>query len=158
CFGPGIGVASMLALAVLPVHALYAGFELRESLVVFLAVLTVWGLVELVSAGPRLVYFWAIVLGVCGWLAILARHTSLVLLAVSGIWALIVTKRGRLLPLLLWVACVCAVITPWAWSTWQEYGEPFFTYTKYYPFNFSWAVHHFDRGNTRPEQFFVFQN
>ena len=36
----------MAALAVLPVHAIYAGFVLRESLVALTSILAVWALTE----------------------------------------------------------------------------------------------------------------
>src|SRR5205085_2746868 len=56
------------------------------------------------------------------------------------------------------VLAVLPVISPWAWATFQEYGEPFFTYTKYFPYNFSWTVHHFDKGITRASDFYTWAN
>ena len=40
-------------------------------------------------------------------------------------------------------------------ATWIKFGEPFYTYTKYFQYNFSWAVHHFDEGNTTAAQFYT---
>ena len=58
----------------------------------------------------------------------------------------------------LWAATVLLVILPWSLATAREYGTPFYTYTNYFEYNFSWTVHHFDRGNTRPDQFYTLAN
>ena len=47
------------------------------------------------------------------------------------------------------------VILPWAAATYREYGRPFHSYTSYFEYNFSWTVHHYEKGNTRPEQFYT---
>src|SRR5262249_9575351 len=53
-FGVAVGLGAMAALALLPVHAIYAGFGLRESLVALTSVCAVWWLTECWSAsGPR---------------------------------------------------------------------------------------------------------
>lgn len=156
--GHGVALASMAALAILPVHALYAGMALRESLVALISLLAAAGMVCVCLATGMRGWLWAIPAGVAGGLSILARNTSMVLVAVLGLVGLRARGMRRIGPLLLWGMLVLAVITPWAWATFREYGEPFFTYTKYYPFNFSWAVHHYDRGNVQASQFFTAQN
>jgi len=45
-YGREIALVAVWVLAILPVHAIYAGFELRESLVVLTSIIAVWGLVE----------------------------------------------------------------------------------------------------------------
>ncbi len=47
---------------------------------------------------------------------------------------------------------------PWAWATLQEYGTPFYSYTNYFEYNFSWTVHHYEKGNTLPSQFYTLKN
>jgi hypothetical protein len=42
--------------------------------------------------------------------------------------------------------------------TYQEYHSPFFSYTSYFEYNFSWAVHHYEKGNTLPSQFYTLAN
>jgi 4-amino-4-deoxy-L-arabinose transferase-like glycosyltransferase len=153
-FGPGVGLAAMAALAVLPVHALYAGFALRESLVALTSILAVWWLTEAWAAEGAGAWAWAIAAGLAGGLAILARNTAMALVAAGGLYGLAAHRR-KLGPMLAWGAVVAVVIAPWAWATWQEYGEPFYTYTKYFPYNFSWSVHHYDRGNTTPGEFYT---
>ena len=76
----------MAVLAVLPVHAIYAGFVLRESLVALTALLAVWTLTETWNTPPasRRVWAWAVLAGLCGGLAILARNTGLALVAAAG--------------------------------------------------------------------------
>ena len=37
-------------------------------------------------------------------------------------------------------------------------GRRFTTYTNYFEYNFSWTVHHYDKGNTRPDQFYTWAN
>jgi hypothetical protein len=158
-FGPAIGLASMAVLAVLPVHAIYAGFVLRESLVALTAILAIWALTETWNATDRRSsWAWALVAGLCGGLAILSRNTGLALIAAAGLHALLRMVRKRPGPLVLWAATVFLVILPWAVATFREYGTPFYTYTNYFEYNFSWTIHHYDKGNTRPEQFYTLAN
>ena len=110
----------MAVLAVLPVHAIYAGFVLRESLVALTSILAVWTLTEVWHAepgrtrpgpGPSLA-------GLCGGLAVLSRTTALALLAAAGLFALVAHGRRRFGPLLLWAACIAAGhASPGRWAT-----------------------------------------
>jgi hypothetical protein len=150
----------MAALAVLPVHAIYAGFVLRESLVALTALLAVWSLTETWNTPPASgrVWAWGALAGLCGGLAILARNTGLALIAAGGLHAVFHLGRRRFGAFLLWAATVLLVILPWALASAREYGSPFYTYTSYFEYNFSWTVHHFERGNTRPDQFYTLEN
>ena len=147
-------------LAVLPVHAIYAGFVLRESLVVLTSILAVWTLTEVWHAEPQSgrAWTWAAVAGLCGGLAILARTTALALLAAAGLFFLVARGRRQFGPFLLWGACITLVILPWALATFWEYGSPFYSYTSYFEYNFSWTVHHYEKGNTLPSQFYTAAN
>ncbi len=49
-FGSRVAIWAMAVLAVLPVHAIYAGFALRESLVALTSILAVWMLTEVWQA------------------------------------------------------------------------------------------------------------
>jgi 4-amino-4-deoxy-L-arabinose transferase-like glycosyltransferase len=157
-FGFGVALGSMALLAVLPVHALYAGFELRESLVALTSLLAIWTLTECWAARGTRAWQWAIVAGLCGGLAILSRNTAMALLAAAGIYGLCTHGRRHVGPMLVWGLVTVAVIAPWAWATMNEYGEPFYTYTKYFPYNFSWTVHHYEKGNTRASEFYTIAN
>ena len=159
-FGREIALPSMAILAILPVHAIYAGFILRESLVALTALLAVWSLTELWEADPksRSVWLWAILAGICGGLAILARNTGLALIAAAGLYSLLAKRTGKMFPLIAWGVVVIAVISPWAIATFNEYGSPFFSYTGYFEYNFSWTVHHYQKGNTLPSQFYTWAN
>ncbi len=159
-FSKEVGLGAMAVLAVLPVHAIYAGFVLRESLVALTALLAVWTLTEAWStpADSRRVWGWAALAGLCGGLAILARNTGLAVIAAAGLHAIFRLGRKRIGAFLLWAAVVLLVILPWAMATFQEYGTPFYSYTGYFEYNFSWTVHHFDKGNTRAEQFYTLAN
>lgn len=153
------GLGAMALLAVLPVHVIYAGFALRESLVALTSILGVWALTEVWSVRSNsAAWMWAIVAGALGGLAILSRNTALVILAGAGLFGLIRHGRRRLGPLLLWGTVLVVVIAPWAWVTYREYGQPFYSYTNYFQYNFSWAVHHYQKGNTRPEEFYTAAN
>ena len=96
----------MAVLAILPVHAIYAGFVLRESLVALMSILAVWTLTEVLHADPgrRAIWAWAVAAGLCGGLAVLSRTTALALLAAAGLFAVVVHGRRRFGPLLLWGA------------------------------------------------------
>jgi hypothetical protein len=157
-YGPEVALGSMALLAVLPVHAIYAGFGLRESLVAFTSVLAVWWLTEIWSASGRSAWLWAIPAGLAGGLAILARNTALVILAAAGLYGLAYHARRSLGPLLVWGAVLSAVIAPWAWATYREYGQPFYSYANYFQYNFSWAVHHYEPGITRAADFYTRAN
>jgi hypothetical protein len=159
-FGPRTALSAMGVLAVLPVHAIYAGFVLRESLVVLTSILAIWTLTEVwhSEALSRRAWTWAAVAGLCGGLAILARTTSMALLAAAGLFFLITRGRRQFGPMLLWAACIALVILPWALATYWEYGRPFYSYTSYFEYNFSWATHHYEKGNTLPSQFYTAAN
>ena len=159
-FGRDVGFGAMAVLALLPVHAIYAGFVLRESLVALTALLAVWTLSETwnTPTTSRRVWAWAVLAGLSGGLAILARNTGLALIAAGGLHAVFRLWRRRLGAFLLWATTVLLVILPWALATAREYGSPFYTYTNYFEYNFSWTVHHFEQGNTRPDQFYTLQN
>ena len=83
----------MAVLAVLPVHAIYAGFELRESLVALIeprgrrASDRVW------AAPGCSRYGWAIAAGLFTGLAILSRNTAMALAAACGLYGLIAGPR-----------------------------------------------------------------
>ncbi|MGP0066283.1 MAG: ArnT family glycosyltransferase [Isosphaeraceae bacterium] len=159
-FGPRTALAAMGVLAILPVHAIYAGFVLRESLVVLTSILAIWTLTEVWHADPlsRRAWAWAAVAGLCGGLAILARTTSLALLAGAGVYFLAARGRRQFGPFLLWGACITMVILPWALATFWEYGRPFYSYTSFFEYNFSWTIHHYEKGNTSPAQFYTMAN
>ncbi|MDG3006330.1 ArnT family glycosyltransferase [Paludisphaera mucosa] len=157
-FGPEVALASIAILAVLPVHAIYAGFVLRESLVALTAILAVWTIAEVWnSARTGATLGWTLAAGVCGGLAILARNTGLALALASGLNALVRLRR-RPLYIVLWAGLLLSVIAPWALATMREYGRPFYSYTNLFEYNFSWTVHHYEQGNTRPEQFYTRAN
>lgn len=162
-FGPGVGLMAMAALAVLPVHAIYAGFILRESLVVLTSILAVWALAEVWQLGTDGPNAWvaAAIAGILSGLAILARNTAMAIVAACGLWFLLGRRpNGRRQPIaaLVWLGTTALVILPWALATYREYGRPFYTYTGYFEYNFSWTVHHYERGNTRPSQFYTAAN
>jgi hypothetical protein len=159
-YGARVALWTMAALAVLPVHAIYAGFILRESLVALLSILAVWLVTEVWNARAEKgsIWIWAVVAGLCGGLAVLARTTALAILAAAGLVGLFAHRRGRLAPQMLWAAVAAGVCLPWAWTTLQEYGSPFYSYTGYFEYNFSWTVHHFDKGNTLASQYYTWRN
>ena len=160
-FSKEVGLGAMAVLAILPVHAIYAGFVLRESLVALTALLAVWTLTEAWStpAGSPRVWGWAALAGLCGGLAILARNTGLAM-----------HRRRRparpFSPRPRTHRCVLALGGSGAarhptlghGNHFSEYGTPFYSYTSYFEYNFSWTVHHFDKGNTRAEQFYTLAN
>jgi hypothetical protein len=154
-YGRDVALGSMSLLAVLPVHALYAGFELREALVGLTTVLAVGSLVEVWGGSGRSRWAWAIVAGSLGGSAILARHTTLAVLATAGLYGLIAHGRRAWGPLVVWGLVVVAVIAPWAIATTRAYGEPFYTYTKHFAHTFSWTVHHYARGVPRAADFYT---
>lgn len=157
-FGPRVALWSMAVLAVLPVHAIYAGFVLRESLVVLTSIVAVWTLTEVWQTEGRWAWALAGLAGLCGGLAILARTTALALVAAAGLVFLLRRARRQPIALMIWVAAMGLTILPWALATYREYRRPFYSYTSYFEYNFSWTVHHYERGNTRPEQFYTMAN
>ena len=159
-YGCRVAIWSMAAMAVLPVHAIYAGFVLRESLVALMSILAVWTLSEVLHADPsrRAIWAWTVAAGVCAGLAVLSRNTAMALLAAAGLFAIVAHGRRRFGPLLLWGAIAAVMCGPWAWATLNEYGTPFYSYTGYFEYNFSWTVHHYEKGNTLPSQFYTMNN
>jgi hypothetical protein len=158
--GCRVAIWTMGVLAVLPVHAIYAGFVLRESLVALMSILAVCTLTEVLHADPgrRAIWAWSLAAGLCAGLAVLSRKTVLALVAAMGLFAVIVYARRRLGPLLVWGIVAAVTCLPWAWVTLREYGTPFYSYTDYFEYNFSWTVHHYEKGNTLPDQFYTLAN
>ncbi len=159
-YGCLVAIWTMGVAAILPVHAIYAGFILRESLVALTSILAVWTLTEVFHANPdgRAIWLWAGAAGASGGLAILSRTTALALVGAAGLFALFTHGRRRFGPLLLWGVVAALFCAPWAWTTLQEYGKPFYSYTNYFEYNFSWTVHHYEKGNTLPSQFYTREN
>ena len=140
---------AMGVLAVLPVHAIYAGFVLRESLVALTAILAVWTLTEIWHAPRAAGRAWA-------W-AVLAgpvrrpghprpQHGAGPRCRGRACTPLPRLGRRRPGPSCSGSRLSLAVILPWAVATTREYGTPFYTYTSYFEYNFSWTVHHLRQG------------
>ena len=147
-FGARVALWAMAVLAVLPVHAIYAGFVLRESLVVLTSILAAWTLTEVWQADRRRARAWplAALAGLCGGLAILARTTALALVAAAGLYFVFRRAGRQPAAMLIWMGAVAVTILPWSLATYREYGRPFHSYTTYFEYNFSWTVHHYDKG------------
>ena len=98
-YDPRVALGAMAALAVLPVHAIYAGFELRESLVALTSILAVWALSEVCIAAPggKAIWGWALAAGLCGGLAVMARTTALALLAGGGLYRVVDRRPAAIL-------------------------------------------------------------
>ena len=140
----------MAALALLPVHAIYAGFELRESLVALMSILAVWALTEVCSATPesRAIWGWALVGGPLRRVGHHGARRGLPFWLAEDCSASSPAGGSERHPLLLWALTAAVVCLPWAIATWLEYGTPFYSMTRYFEYNFSWTVHHYMRGNT----------
>lgn len=150
---------SLAALAFLPVHVIYAGFGLRESLTAFTSLLAVWTATEAWAAEGRSLWIRSLAGGIAAGLAILSRNTAMALAAAVAL-AWLPARRGRfaIASLLVWAVAALVVVAPWAFETYRVYGEPFYTYTKYFPYNFSWTVHHYEAGNTSAARFYTARN
>ena len=86
------------------------------------SILAVWALTEIwnAPAGRKAVWGWALVAGLLGGLAVMARTTGLALVAGAGLFSLFAHGRRRFFPLLVCGLAVFAVCLPWAWATWME--------------------------------------
>jgi len=145
--------------AILPVHVIYAGMELRESLVGLTSVLAVWLSHEFLAAGNvKSKMLLAVAAGVASGLAILSRNTAMVLVFCLGLWLLFNGGRKQFAFLPIWAACVLLVIAPWAWLTYKTYGKPFYSYTEHFAHTFSWTVHHYAAGLPDVRKFYSAEN
>ena len=159
-FDREVGLGAMAVLAVLPVHAIYAGFALRESLVALTSVARRLdadrGLVGptprdglgLGGRRGRLARGWRSWRGTRRWRS----------MAGAGLYGLVAHGRRCLGPLVLWGVVLAGRDRPWAWVTYREYGQPFYSYTNYFQYNFSWTVHHYEKGITRAADFYTRAN
>lgn len=159
CISQSAALPTMALAAVLPVHAIYAGFELRESLVGLTSVVAAWLVHEMLLAGTmKKCLLIAIPAGLFAGLAILSRNTAMALVAWLGLW-LLWQGRGRVVvPGLLWGIISILVILPWAWLTYREYGKPFYSYTEHFAHTFSWTVHHYAAGVPDSKAFYSAAN
>ena len=150
-YGCRVAIWTMAVLAVLPVHAIYAGFVLRESLVALTSILAVWTLTEVWHAEPgrRAIWAWAVAAGLCGGLAVLVAHDR-----AGDCWR----PRGcspwsRTAEAGSARSCSGASIaagraSPGPGRPVGSMERPFYSYTSYFEYNFSWTVHHYEKGNT----------
>ena len=96
-YGCRVAIWAMAVLAVIPVHAIYAGFILRENLVALLSILAIWMLSEVWHARAlRLALAWSVAAGLCGGLAVLSRMTALAMLAAAFLFALYAHGRRQI--------------------------------------------------------------
>jgi hypothetical protein len=79
------------------------------------------------------------------------------LLAAAGLFGLIVHPR-KIGPMVAWGLVVIAVIAPWGWATYQNYGRPFYSYTDFFQYTFSWTVHHYQSGVPKASEFYASRN
>ncbi len=157
--GARVALAAAAALAVLPAHAIYAGMILRESLTTLAAILAVGALIESISVRAMVAMLgWGMLAGVAAGFAALARTTAIPLFAAAWLCLLLRGGKRAAVPLLASAVAATLVALPWAWETWREYGSPFYSYTGYFEYNFSWTIHHYQQGNTRPDQFYTRAN
>lgn len=153
--GRDVGLVAMALAAILPVHAIYGGFELRESLVALTSIVSVWLLIETWRVDGTRALLLGAVAGLAGGLAILARTTVLALLATCALYGVIVYWRTHRPAMLCWGALVAVTVAPWGWATYVAYGEPFFSYTRFFQYTFSWAVHHYQVGAPTAADFYT---
>jgi hypothetical protein len=156
-FGRDIGLGAMALLAILPVHVIYAGLDLRESFVALTSIVAVWTLTEVWMARGPVAWAWAVAAGLAGGAAILARNTAIALLAVAAVFGVVAHPR-KIAAMVAWGLVVLAVIAPWGWATYKTYGRPFYSYTDYFQYTFSWTVHHYQAGLPRADQFYTSGN
>ncbi len=156
----GLAAAHFAAglLAILPVHVLYSAIELRESLVAFLIAATLLFLCEMHFLKGVTGWLAALLSGICAGLAIMTRNTSMALAAAFLIHSLWRFGRKDLGKILLWAACAAAVCSPWAYVTYMRYGKPFYTYTQFFQYTFSWTVHHYQEGVPTAASFYTWAN
>ncbi len=157
-YGREIALVAVWVLAILPVHAIYAGFELRESLVVLTSIIAVWGLVETWQARGERALALALVAGILGGLAVLARNTAMAILMPAALYGIVVHWRTHRIAMLVWATGVLVTISPWAWATYRAYGEPFYSYTRFFQYTFSWTVHHYQTGAPTAAGFYTLAN
>src|SRR5262249_39322450 len=148
-YGPEVALRSLAVLAVLPVHAVYAALELRESCAALTTLLAVGCFSEMMGE-HKARFKWALASGLFTGLSILSRDTGWAIAAACGLYGLIPLWRRNLLAMAIWGAMMVLVIAPWGYVTYREYGQPFYSFSQYYAFNFSWEVLIFsEHGNTR---------
>jgi hypothetical protein len=157
-YGSEVALQSVAVLAILPVHAVYAGLELRESLATLMTLLAVGAFSEMTNES-RSHIGWLVTSGIFTGLSILSRDTGWATGAACGLYGLIAGRRRNLRAMAIWGSVLVLVISPWAYLTYREYGQPFYSFSQYYAYNFSWEVLVFsEHGNTRPSQFFTSEN
>ena len=161
-YGCRVAIWSMAVLAVLPVHAIYAGFVLRESLVALTSILAVWTLSEVLHADPsrRAIWAWAVAAGLCGGPGRPVTHDrDWRFWRPPGLFAVVVHGRRRFGPLLLW-GChrrwSCA--SPGPGRLCKNMERRSIPIQVIFEYNFSWTVHHYEKGNTLPSQFYTLDN
>lgn len=159
CVSASAALPAVALAAILPVHVIYAGMELRESLVGLTSVLAVWLAHEFLDARTlKRKILLAILAGVASGLAILSRNTAMVLVLCLGLWLLWYGGKKQFALMPVWAGCVVVVIAPWAWLTFKAYGKPFYSYTEHFSHTFSWTVHHYAAGLPDVKKFYSAEN
>ncbi|RLT14746.1 MAG: hypothetical protein DWI24_02450 [Planctomycetota bacterium] len=156
CVNASAALPATALAAILPVHAIYAGMELRESLVGLTSLVAVWLAHEfLLAQKMQWKIAFAILAGLAGGLAILSRNTAMALVFCLGLWLIWKGGRRSFAYLPIWAGMVLIVIAPWAWLTYKEYGKPFYSYTEHFALTFSWSVHHYAAGVPNASAFYL---
>ena len=145
-FDTRIALLSAWTLALLPAHVLYAAFMLKESLVCFLTVLACHLFLWLWEDTNRRPLLSAIAAGIAAGLLCLSRQTGFAIDAAMmwfGLWSSVPSKLMRMTFFLL---AFSAVISPWGWATYRDYGTPFYSSTNSFRYMTSSPDHFVQRG------------
>ena len=144
--GTRVALLAAATLALFPPHVLVASWMLKESLAAFLTVAAAWTVLAALRSTsarwPRL----ALAAGAATGLMALSRRTLLAAAVAFALAFVFVGAGRRWVKLLLFGVAAAAVLAPWAYLTWADYGTPLYSYTGHFRYLPDWTVHWRDRG------------
>lgn len=126
-----VGFIAMFLLAIQPKHIEYSATLLKDNLYVLLFLLAFFFMILAIKENKKSVWIW---FGAILALAFLTRYFSIILVITAVIMLVLERKKVNWKNAGLALVAFLLVLAPWALYTYNEFGSPFFSITKYYPF------------------------
>jgi len=126
-----VGFIAMFLLAIQPKHIEYSATLFKDNLYVFFFLSALFLMILAIKENKK--YVW-IMFGVALALSFLTRYFSIALIITATIMPIVERKKINWKYAGFALVAFLLVLAPWAIYTYNEFGSPFFSVTKYYPF------------------------
>ena len=133
-YNENAGLIASFLLAIQPKHIEYSVSILKDNVYIFLFLLAFF--LMLLSFKENGLWHW-ILFGIFIALSFLARYFSIILILTFIVLLIIYRKKVNWKYVGISLLAFLLVLLPWAIYTYNEFGSPFFSITRYYPYSAS---------------------